>query len=68
MKKQISANAFPATEHNHDTCIADALDAAQENCRQNGLRFTPLRREVLEIIWARHAPIGAYEILDKLRK
>ena len=67
MKKQISAIAFPASEHNHDTCIADALDAAQENCRQNGLRFTPLRREVLEIVWGRHAPIGAYEILDELR-
>ena len=59
--------AFPDREHDHAMCIADALDAAEETCRQDGLRFTPLRRQVLEIVWSRHAPIGAYEILDDMR-
>lgn len=59
--------AFPAEGHNHRACIADALDAAERICVDNGLRFTPLRRRVLEIVWTRHAPIGAYEILDALR-
>lgn len=67
MTKQTSATAFPAHEHDHATCIADALDIAEQNCLENGLRFTPLRRQVLEIVWGRHAPIGAYEILDELR-
>lgn len=58
--------AFPAPEHNHDMCIADALDQAELVCRQNGLRFTPIRRRVLEIVWNRHAPTGAYDILDAL--
>ena len=67
MKKHISAAAFPEHEHDHAVCITDALDTAEQYCRKNGLRFTPLRRQVLEIVWSRHAPIGAYEILDDLR-
>jgi Fur family zinc uptake transcriptional regulator len=67
MTTDISATAFPAHEHNHAACIADALDAAEQHCGQQGLRFTPLRRQVLEIVWSRHAPIGAYEILEELR-
>ena len=66
MASSNSHNIFPAPGHDHAACIADALDAAQERCRLQGLRFTPLRRRVLEIIWNRHAPVGAYEILEKL--
>lgn len=58
--------AFPAREHDHAACIAEALDAAELACREDGLRFTPLRRQVLEIVWSRHAPIGAYDILDEM--
>ena len=50
--------AFPAPGHNHQACIADALDAAEEHCKSRGLRFTPLRRRVLEIVWNRHAQPG----------
>ena len=60
-------NTFPAPEHDHAACIADALDAAEKRCREDGLRFTPLRRQVLEIVWNRHAPTGAYDILEELR-
>ena len=58
--------AFPAPGHNHKACIADALDAAEEHCKSRGLRFTPLRRRVLEIVCNRHAPTGAYDILEEL--
>ena len=58
---------FPIPEHDHASCIADALKSAEERCRSRGLRFTPLRRRVLEIVWNRHAPIGAYDILEELR-
>ena len=66
MAQQKPETAFPNREHDHAMCIADALDAAEEACRQGGLRFTPLRRQVLEIVWSRHAPIGAYDILDDM--
>ena len=58
---------FPSQTHDHKPCIAEALDRAAEICRARGIRFTSIRRQVLEIVWNRHAPIGAYDILDALR-
>ena len=59
---------FQSGRHNHGTCVADALKAAEEICRDRGLRLTPLRRRVLEMIWSGHQPVGAYQLLDKLRE
>ena len=53
--------------HNHRACVADALKAAEEICRDRGLRLTPLRRRILELIWSGHEPVRAYDLLDKLR-
>lgn len=61
------APVFPSREHDHEHCIDDAVDAAERLCRERGLRFTWLRRRVLEIIWSTHAPIGAYDILGILK-
>ena len=58
---------FQPGRHNHRTCVADALKAAEEICRDRGLRLTPLRRRVLEMIWNGHEPVRAYDLLDKLR-
>jgi Fur family transcriptional regulator, zinc uptake regulator len=54
-------------DHDHNHCIDDAVAAAEKLCAQKGLRFTPLRRRVLELVWASHKPIGAYALLDALR-
>lgn len=62
-----SEKTFPKQEHDHDSCIADALRNADEICKSKGLRFTALRQRVLEIIWAKHEPTGAYDILEELR-
>lgn len=67
IKSKATASAFPGEGHDHGSCIAEALDAAERVCRERQLRFTPIRRRVLELVWSRHAPIGAYEILDALR-
>ena len=61
-----SEKSFPKPGHDHDSCIADALRNADEICKSKGLRFTALRRRVLEIIWAKHEPTGAYDILEEL--
>lgn len=45
----------------------DALGSAERLCKERGSRFTPLRRRVLELVWQSHGPIGAYEVLDRLR-
>ena len=52
--------------HDHRHCIENALAAADRVCRDTGARLTPLRRTVLELVWTSHAPIGAYEILERL--
>src|SRR5579885_216644 len=52
--------------HNHRLCLEDAIDRAESVCAARGARLTPIRRRVLEIVWGRHQPIGAYAILETL--
>lgn len=66
MNKSLAEQAFPPPQHDHDGCVADALATAETLCRERGLRFTSLRRRVLELVWASHRPIGAYDILDAM--
>lgn len=58
---------FPEPDHDHGACVDDALARADEICAERGARLTALRRSVLEIVWDSHAPIGAYEILERLQ-
>lgn len=54
------------SHHNHADCVADALRAAHELCHHHGVRLTPLRQQVLELIWQNHKPLGAYLLMDML--
>ena len=47
--------------------IEAQLDRAAQLCERRGARLTDLRRQVLGLILAAGAPIGAYELLDRLR-
>lgn len=64
MQKQ--QTPFPTAHHDHDGCVANAMLAAEQLCRDRGLRFTTLRRRVLALVWESHKPVGAYEILASL--
>ncbi len=57
---------FPAPGHDHRDCVNSALLGAERHCAREGLRLTPLRRRVLELIWRSHRPSGAYELLEQL--
>lgn len=57
---------FPAVGHDHRACVRTALRDAEEFCEARGLRLTPIRRRVLELIWQSHRPSGAYELLERL--
>jgi len=57
---------FPAAQHDHKDCVRDALASAEASCQAQGARLTPIRRRVLELVWASHEPVGAYGILDRL--
>lgn len=52
--------------HDHDSCIASALDVAEAECTRKRLQFTPVRRRVLEILLESHVALGAYDVLDRL--
>jgi len=55
-------------QHNHDTCITEAIKTAEQCCAQNGTRFTSQRKRVLELIWQSHKPVTAYALIKALRK
>jgi Fur family zinc uptake transcriptional regulator len=57
---------FARPRHDHDHCVATALSAAEQVCATRGLKLTPLRRRVLELVWAGHGPVGAYDLLQAL--
>jgi Fur family zinc uptake transcriptional regulator len=52
--------------HDHRKCVSCALGAAERVCDRRGVKLTPLRRRILELVWRGHAPVGAYEILERL--
>jgi Fur family transcriptional regulator, zinc uptake regulator len=56
----------PPDDHDHASCIEDALAEAEAICAARGARLTELRRRVLEMVWTSHEPVGAYDILSSL--
>jgi len=65
-KKAHSRAAFPTPGHDHDRCASDAIAHAEAICAARKERLTPIRRRVLEALLASHAPLGAYELIDRL--
>ncbi len=61
-------DAFPGRGHDHGHCVRDAMARAESLCSLRGARLTALRRRVLEIVWSGHKPVGAYDILDVLKR
>ncbi len=56
------------THHDHSGCISTCVKNVEAACDAAGLRLTKHRRRVLEILLSEHRAMGAYEILDVLRK
>src|SRR6202011_4318659 len=59
---------FPAPDHDHDRCTADALRHAERVCERRAQKFTPIRRQVLQALLSSHRPLGAYEVIEELAK
>src|SRR4051795_13537990 len=60
--------AFPAPDHDHRRCTADALSHAEAVCAERTRKFTPIRRHVLQALLSSHRPLGAYEVIDELAR
>ena len=52
--------------HDHPN-VAARLAEAEHMCAETGARLTPLRKEVLELILNATGPVGAYDLLAKLK-
>lgn len=52
--------------HDHPNVEARLLEA-ENQCISTGARLTPLRKEVLELILNASGPVGAYDLLAKLK-
>ena len=67
MFKPLTSNTpLACLPHDHSRCVASALAEAESLCAKQGTRLTTLRRRVLELVWASHKPLGAYDILGVL--
>lgn len=58
----------PFADHDHARCQSDVLAVVDRKCREAGLRLTPVRRQVLEILLEAHTGLGAYAVLAKLNE
>jgi Fur family transcriptional regulator, zinc uptake regulator len=56
--------AFASHDHRH--CTDDALVRAEAVTAAAGVRLTPVRRRVLEILLEEHRALGAYDVLARL--
>ena len=52
--------------HDHAHCVRSALGATEAASADRGLKLTPVRRRVLEILLEAHEALGAYDVLDRL--
>lgn len=59
---------FSSKKHDHGSCVRTVLKSAEAVCAERGVRLTGLRRQILELVWSRHGPIRAYDILKLMNQ
>jgi len=62
----VKPGTFPDRQHDHDKCVRMALERAETICEARGVRLTDVRRQVFELVWQSHNPVGAYDVLERL--
>lgn len=68
MQDDITFRPIGFGAHDHAGCVAGALAAADRLAARRGLRLTPTRRRVLEILLESHVALGAYDVLRRLER
>ncbi len=64
---EVRHNHSDALGHDHKQCVSEALGAAENLCLVRGVHLTPIRHQVLELIWDSHKAVKAYELLDRIK-
>ncbi|MFC4728245.1 transcriptional repressor [Coralloluteibacterium thermophilus] len=54
--------------HDHVDAPEDFVRAVEAACEERGLRLTPIRAQVLQLIADAQKPVKAYDLLDQMRK
>ena len=65
MPQTSTQNIF--VNHDHKQCRRLGMAEIRSYCQGAGLRLTPVRARVMEILLESHKALGAYEILDRLK-
>jgi Fur family transcriptional regulator, zinc uptake regulator len=68
MARNLTSDRFPVPEHNHATCLDDAIRSARAAFNRHAMQFTPLRERVFREIAGSHKAVGAYDVLNSLAK
>lgn len=63
----VYTSAQHLSNHDHHRCRQSAIQTAEKLCRQRGVRFTEIRKQIFELIWESHRAVKAYDLLDKIK-
>lgn len=63
----LSTSTYTYSNHDHHGCRQAAVRTAELLCQQRGVRFTEIRKQILELIWESHRAVKAYDLLDKVK-
>jgi len=67
MNTPAEASHSHSSGHDHKKCVSEALGTAEHLCVVRGVQLTPIRHQVLELIWDSHKAVKAYELLDRIK-
>ncbi|MEC4748417.1 transcriptional repressor [Methylomicrobium sp. Wu6] len=67
MRSLSQSPAHVPVKHDHTKCVSAALDTAEQICVVRGVQLTPIRLQVLKLIWESHQAVKAYELLDRIK-
>ena len=65
---RLSKQAAGKFHTHHEETAEGFVEAVSHASEERGLRLTPLRKEVLELVAAAGKPVKAYDLLDQLRE
>ncbi|AMN68529.1 transcriptional repressor [Psychrobacter sp. P11G5] len=74
MSSTLSVDNHVHDNHLHDVQyftprdVTERLEAAKEQCRLRGVRFTPLRQQIYALVLQTNKPVGAYDLITKLQQ
>lgn len=64
---ETSRRHLHSSEHDHKKCVSEALGLAEHLCVVRGVQLTPIRHQVLALIWESHKAVKAYDLLDRIK-